>query len=214
MEFKEGTKVKMANGDTVGTVDRIVIDPVSDEVTHIVVRKGFLFTEDRVIPIEDLSWADDETVLLSGSVEDFESFPLYEETYYVSPTGEYTTAPWSTWDITPLYYYPPAGMGFYPYSPIAHNEPKVAQHTRNVPDDTVVISKGTTVTTRDGENAGHVEETFTNSEGQVTHILISKGLFFTTERLVPVHWVRWTSDDEIRLNVPNEVVENLPEFAH
>jgi sporulation protein YlmC with PRC-barrel domain len=50
MRIKEGDRVETYNGEKVGTVSRVVIDPRNKEITNIVVGKGFLFKEDRVLP--------------------------------------------------------------------------------------------------------------------------------------------------------------------
>src|SRR5690554_429353 len=84
MEFREGTDVLTADGDKLGEVERVVIDPRTREVTHIVVQKGFLFTEDRVLPIEVVDSSDGEQAVLSQNVgEDLEAWPVFEETYTI-----------------------------------------------------------------------------------------------------------------------------------
>jgi sporulation protein YlmC with PRC-barrel domain len=40
MQFKGGADVLTASNDTVGKVDRVVLDPRTKQVTHLVVRKG------------------------------------------------------------------------------------------------------------------------------------------------------------------------------
>jgi sporulation protein YlmC with PRC-barrel domain len=50
MRIKEGDRVETYHGEKVGTVSRVVIDPRNKEITNIVVGKGFLFKEDRVLP--------------------------------------------------------------------------------------------------------------------------------------------------------------------
>ena len=57
MEIKRNAKVTTADGKDVGRVDRVVIDPQSKEVSHLVIRQGFLFTEDKVVPIDLVSAA-------------------------------------------------------------------------------------------------------------------------------------------------------------
>jgi len=223
MKFREGTTVKTIDGDKVGTVDQIVVDPTNNEVTHIIVEKGFLFTEDRVVPVSKLRDADDDSIVLEGAVEELEQFPEYKHTYFVADEREFDAAEemppqWGDWMGGPLYYYPPVGTHPHTYYPgvgfpINTGQETVKREARNIPSDTVVIDEGTKVTTADGAHAGDVEQTFTDDEGRLTHILISKGFLFTQERLIPINWVRQMNETEIRLNVPSEVVENVPEFA-
>jgi sporulation protein YlmC with PRC-barrel domain len=46
MQFKENAEVFTSTGEKDGRIDRVVIDPNSNELTHLVVKKGFLFTKD------------------------------------------------------------------------------------------------------------------------------------------------------------------------
>ena len=64
MEFQANAKVVNPRGDTVGHVDRVVLDPRTKQITHIVVRKGTLFTTDRVLPVAMVADADAERVVL------------------------------------------------------------------------------------------------------------------------------------------------------
>ncbi len=42
MQFKRGAEGFTADGRKVGGIDRVVIDPRTREVSHVVIRKGFL----------------------------------------------------------------------------------------------------------------------------------------------------------------------------
>ena len=213
MEIKKGVAVKTADGDKVGTVDRIVVDPANhNEVTHIVVEKGFLLTEARVIPAEALAVTDGGEMLLKGSIENPDAFPKFEQTDYVSPERTYYPTPWGTWEVAPLFYYPPIGDRDHTYSPASVDNPAIEHSSRNISDDNVVISEGMRVTTSDGEHAGNVEKIYTDKDGQMTHILISKGIIFDKESLIPVGWIRWMNEEDIRLSVTIEIVKNLPEY--
>ena len=45
MQFKQGATVSTYDGKNVGHVDRVVLNPKTKEVTHIVVRKGLLVSD-------------------------------------------------------------------------------------------------------------------------------------------------------------------------
>jgi len=52
MQIQANALVVSADGKDLGHVRRVVIDPRNDQIKDIVVRKGKLFTEDRVVPME------------------------------------------------------------------------------------------------------------------------------------------------------------------
>src|SRR5690349_15729013 len=90
MEFQNGAKVMNAKGETVGHVDRVVLDPRTKEITHIVVRKGFLFTNDRVVPVRYISDTNPDRVMLQPDLTkgDLDGMPEFEETEYLLASEE------------------------------------------------------------------------------------------------------------------------------
>lgn len=210
MQFKEGTTIKTSDGEKVGEVARLVIDPVLQDVTHVIVEKGFLFKQDHVIPIELFEEITDEQLQLKAVVDELEDFPEYQEDYYVAPKG-YQDMPYVDWSMEPLLYYPPVRQESFVDTDVdsPHGEERTS---RNIPEGNIVVREGTKVFTLEDEHAGDVEKIFTDNQGKITHILLSKGFLFKTERLIPVGWVRQLRDDEIKLYVRSEVIEDLPDY--
>lgn len=83
MQFRQNTSVYTASGETIGHIDRVVMDPKTLEVTNLIVRKGTLFTEDRVVPVSQISQANEERVTLEQDAEDLANLPLFEEKQYI-----------------------------------------------------------------------------------------------------------------------------------
>jgi uncharacterized protein YrrD len=59
-----GSEVRSRDGEKVGTVRRVVFDPSDGQPSSIVVREGFLFTEDVEFPAGLISSADDGVIYL------------------------------------------------------------------------------------------------------------------------------------------------------
>src|SRR5688572_2475108 len=115
MELKEGMDVFTPGGEQVGKVNRFVLDPATNEVTHIVIQKGWLLPEDKVLPFEMVSAATDERVVLREDVGDFDELPPFEEMQFVRAADEEPGEPAPAAD--PIYRYAPAyywypGPGF------------------------------------------------------------------------------------------------------
>lgn len=217
MQFKEGTHVYTTNGHDVGVIDRVVLNPQTNEITHVVVREGWLFTEDKVVPISLLDTAVADRVQLRANVDDLNDLPQFEETHYVPP-GEAADEPYPAGYVPPYYWYPPIGAawsgyytGYYGY-PLEHY---VAHTEQNIPEGTVGLKEGARVVSADGENVGHVERVFTNSGlNRATHLLITEGWLFQEKRAIPVDWIRSVGEEEIRLAVNARSLEGVPEYAH
>ena len=215
MELKEGTDVMTASGEQVGKVNRFVLDPATNEVTHVVVQKGWLFPEDRVVPLAMISTATEERVELNQRIEDLDQLPPFEETHYVElneadipPRGPaiYRHAP-------SYYWYPPSGYIGYPaLGPGYYGLPPL-ETTRNIPADTVPLQEGADVMSSDGEHVGNVERLFVDAESnKATHFLISEGLLFKEHKLVPAHWIRSVEEKQVQLTVPARLLERLPAY--
>lgn len=222
MEFREGMDVFTVGGEKAGEVERVVIDPRTRQVTHVVIEKGFLFSENRVLPIEVINSADEDRVVLSAKVdEDLDAWPIFEETYTVpleegqaAETLEATGEPPRRRPARPYYWYPPVGMAYgggtlgVPYYPGT-----TVEIERNVPEGAAALKEGAAIYTSDDEHVGDVERVYTNSETDaVTHLLISSGLLFKTHKLVPANWIQDATDDEVFLSVEKRVLERLPDY--
>src|SRR5437868_11855696 len=117
MQFNQGTPVVTADGQEIGHVDRVVVEPDDQEVTDIVVRKGMLLPEDKVIPIELIKSATADQVTLILDADHAKSLLPFEELHYLASDEEYMSASQNEVS-TPLYWYPPIMMTpgpTYPY---------------------------------------------------------------------------------------------------
>jgi uncharacterized protein YrrD len=241
MQFKQNTTVKSATGETVGRVNHFVIDPRTNEITDLVVEKGFLFMEDRVVPIQSVEYADEDEIRLAPGRGEPDDFPLFESQYYVR-TDEYSTEPGVFPTRSAYYYYPPvAGMGSWGAvpvvppagapglaagvpqpgglmnSPVAHEADSLASQGVNneaiMEDDVVALHTGADVFSSDGHLVGQIDEIFTSAESnRVTHVLISQGLIGKTYKMLPMHWIANLSGERVDLGTSAKVVEDLPDY--
>ena len=218
MELREGTSVFTPGGDEVGKVNRFVVDPATQEVTHIVIQKGWLLPEDKVIPFEMVNSSVSDRVELKEELGNFDELPPFEEKHFIRATDEGPDEPMASPDpkyqYTPAYYLYPAqsNIGF-PGIALGHYAWPSGEKRRNIPEDTVALKEGTTIVSSDGQNVGSVERLFLEEESsKVTHFLISQGVLFKDRKLVPVDWMRSASEDGIQLAVSSQVLERLPSY--
>jgi uncharacterized protein YrrD len=78
MEFMKNAPVFTAKHELVGHVARVVVDSQTKEVTHIVIRKGFIFAENKVLPISLIA-SGGEQIMLCENAGDLHAFPRSEE---------------------------------------------------------------------------------------------------------------------------------------
>lgn len=223
MQFKENTSVYTADGQQVGVIDRVVLDPQTNEVSHVVVRQGWLFTEDKVVPTALIDVATEEEVRLRADVDNLDELPLFEVTHYIPyddtayANETATTAAYPALGYArPLYGYPPLGgvwggyySGYYAYP----TTPYAVETERNIPEGSIALKQGASVFASNGESVGQVARVFVDEETQqVTHLLISEGWLFKEKRIVPADWIKSVIEDEVQLAVNTGVLNQLPEY--
>jgi sporulation protein YlmC with PRC-barrel domain len=218
MELKEGMGVYTPGGEQVGKVNRFVLDPATNELTHIVIQKGWLLPEDKVVPFEMVKSAVGESVVLSEEVGDFDKLPPFEETQFIRVMDDRPEdaipAPDPRYEYTPAYFWYPAqsNIGF-PGLALGHYAWPSGETKRNIPEDTVPLKEGTNIISSDGKHVGDVERLFLEGDSnKVTHFVISQGVLFKDRKLVPAHWVKSVEEDEVHLVVSSQLLERLPSY--
>jgi uncharacterized protein YrrD len=234
LELREGADVFTHGDEQVGKVSGFVLDPATNEVTHIIVQKGWLFSEDRVLPFDMVRSATEDKLVLNENASNFDDLPAFEETHYIRtpdanllPGGQTTAAEQRRYDrmietdashgkspgvpSAPGYYwYPPHGYVGYP---VEYTGLPPMATVRNIPEDTVPLKEGTDVISSDGQHVGDIERLLVGSEAnRVTHFVISQGTFFKDRKLVPALWVRTIDEDGVHLSVASQLLERLPSY--
>ena len=204
MQFNQGASVVTLDGKEAGHIDRVVIDPESDQVTHLVIQRGLLQRQDKVVPIAAVTIEQEGQLTVHVKSDELALLPDFEEELYrLADEGRGGDAP-SVVSVYPPY---PGGVPmFADYGPRY-----VAESHLNIPDNTVALKEGAKVIARDNKEVGHVAQILTSTPAdQVTHFLVVKGLLVKEHRLIPVRWVDRLADGEVNLAVDSSTVERLP----
>ena len=212
MELKEGTSVFTLDGKEVGRIKRFVLDPATKEVTHLVVEKGWLLREDKVVPVKLVNSANEERVELAEQLADYDLLPPFEETHFVSAAQKEDYGQSAT-DVPAVYWYPPMGYLASPtYGPNVFNWPP-AETRQNIPEHTVPLKEGAHVISVDDKHVGNLERLFVSSDNdKVTHFVVSQGLLLKERKLVPERWVDLVEENKVHLTVSADLLDRLPEY--
>lgn len=201
MQFREGTTVHTHDGQVVGSIERFILDPRGQQIIGLVVRKGFLLTEDKVIPVNMVGTANKDKVVLYADAGDPDNFPVFEEVDYVIP------------DATELSENNNRMFPYFPINMAGWSMPMIAptpQKKRNIPRGTVPVKEGASVISSDGEHVGNIERVHTDAKtDEITHFIISQGLFFKEEKSLPSMWVDTARENEIHLAVNSKTLEKF-----
>jgi len=206
MQYQRGAMVLSADGQDAGKVDRLVIEPSNRQVTHLVVRKGVLLPEDKVIPVEQVRNANGNAITLTVKGDALKSLPPFEETHYI-PEDQGSSA---TEDVNevPLLWYPPALMGPMPDYRLA--PPVIVQ--KNIPKGTIALKEGAKVFSHDEQRIGDIARIFTSPTDQITFFFVAHGLIQKKYKLIPANWIARVMEDEVYLSVSARLVEGLADY--
>jgi sporulation protein YlmC with PRC-barrel domain len=169
-------KVRARDGEEIGSVDRAIVDPQTNEVTHIVVGTGAIFGRDIVVPREDIERAsqDGDTIQLDLTRDDLERFPDFVPEQYGAPPP--------TW-VAPAGYGFPAGSYAWPIAmdPMVGPGPMVVPEelvddTEVEEPDQVTLMKGALVLDRHDDDIGVVDDLRFDAEtGQLQGFVLRVG---------------------------------------
>jgi len=210
-EFVIGADASCTNGPC-GQVTRVVVNPVAQTVTHLVVEPKHRQGLGRLVPIDLVSGTPNE-IRLSCTQEEFHRLDSAEETQFLPGTAGY--AEYGPDQVLAWPYY---GLGAVGPAP-ALETPGVSQTITfdTVPAGELAVRRGDRVYATDGP-IGHVQGLVIDpASHHVTHVLLAEGhLWGHKDVAIPVSAVVRASsadlavDDGIRLSIAKEQVKDLP----
>lgn len=202
IQLQKHAHVLASNAQEVGSLDRVVVNPETKVITHIVVRMGSLFNkEDKIVPIELVTDTTEDLVVLEADVSTVESMPRFEEKQIVSE--EQTLQQPSASENTQ-----PAVISL--VLDTTTNETYTTETVQNIPEGTVAMKEGAKVISADGEHVGNVERILADSAvAQITHLMISRGILTKEVKLIPVKWVLKIGEENVYLNVNKDSLDGL-----
>jgi sporulation protein YlmC with PRC-barrel domain len=209
MQFRKGVAVFSSDDKKLGTLLGVVMDPKTTEASHLVVHKGFLFTEDKVVPMNLVGTVMEDRIVLKDARENLDELPRYEETHYIpiDQAGE---------EVELMYWNPPIEMywGRVNNLPVFPESPFVRKVEKNIPEGTVGLMEGAQVVASDGETVGEIESMFADPlSNRITHIVLaSGGIVWKQWRIIPVHWLKDVGETDVHLSVDSKFVERLREY--
>ena len=212
MRLVKGADVYSSQGERLGTLNRVIIDPNSREVTHIVIEKGLLFTTNKVVSIDRVNKENEDRIVLTPVAQDLEQLDDFEESHYVNLDD--TDYPGS--DVTTSFWYPPVDYAWW-RSGVSLGTPPMPVYavrtTQNIPEGTVALEEGAQVVSADNKDVGNIEQLVVDSQdNRITHFVVSAGLLFKERKLIPVTWISTIGEQKVRLSVNAGTLERLPDY--
>jgi hypothetical protein len=202
-DFVIGSGVSCTDGFC-GKVTRVVIDPVREAVTDLVVEPEHRQGLARLVPLS-LVTADGDEIALACTLAEFRELDSAEETQFIPGSAGY--AAYGPDQVLAWPYYGLAGaMG--PGMGLGQVSQTVTYDA--IPDGEVAVHRGDPVHATDG-SIGRVQGLVMEpGSHHVTHVLLQEGhLWGRKEVAIPITAVTGTTDG-IRLSITKDQVRDLP----
>jgi uncharacterized protein YrrD len=176
----------------------IILNPISDQVTHLVVREPRLLDTERMVPLEFVIESTPELIRLRCTKDELVHMPPFVTTSYLPPPN-----------VLPG----PDGAGVMLW-PYVSMEPGVGIDHENIAFDELAIHRGSHVHATDGR-IGEVEEFVVNpANDAITHIVLREGHFWNHQDVtIPVAQIDRIDADSVYLTLTKHQVEALPVLA-
>jgi hypothetical protein len=207
LEITEHTKVFTAHGEYVGRVDRIVIDPITRMVSHIVVHKGVLLPEDKVIPIGAIATATEERVHLARGSHPDEFLPFIEQHYVKLDNEDQDEDEGGRALRTPFVWYGPYGIS----STMYESEMRLVTE-RNIPERAIALESGVCVCALGRAEIGKLDEVIATETGLATHIIVTMSDPSLDRKAIPMHWVDDIAENEIYVGATQWMIKAIEPY--
>jgi sporulation protein YlmC with PRC-barrel domain len=197
MDIPIDAVIECTNGPA-GRSTAIILDPIKDQVTHVVVREPGLLGVEYMAPIDFVIESTPHVIRLRCTSEELTHMPPFISTHFIPPVpglvGSY-------------------GMGtmFWPYVGLQSG---IAVDQENTLPEGLAIHRGSHVHATDG-HIGEVEEFLINpADSGITHVVLREGHFWDRQNVtIPIKNIDHIDDDIVYLTLNKQQIEKLPAIA-
>ena len=187
----------------------VLIDPVVDQVTNLVVREDSSPNTEYIVPVDFVTETIDDTIRLRCSKAELEKMDPFIKTMFIEEKvpERYSMYGYGGYGIGSLYYMPYA---------IPDKTVHETEEIQQVPQGELIVHRGTHVEATDGY-VGKVDEFVVHPDtGRITHMVMREGhLWGKKDVIIPLSALAPmgdTHEDTIFLKIAKHEIESLPTF--
>jgi hypothetical protein len=221
MKVALNVEVQCADGSC-GQSTRVVINPVTQQLTHIVVEISRIPSAERVVPLHKLAETTATMIRLSCTKDELKAMPDFVEHHYVrvEKPPDYL-ADWGGWIMGSGY----AGSSAFdhrsgpgvilalPYAVPArpHETEVIDVKGESIAPDELAVHRGARVEATDGQ-VGKVDDFLVDTKsGHVTHLVLREGhLWGQKDVTIPVAQIEREEEDAVYLKLDKQAIGALP----
>ena len=202
MEIPVQAQVECTNG-LFGRSVYVLINPVTDKVTHLVVKEDVSDTE-YIVPVEVVTETIANTIRLNCTKAKLKKMRRFIKTTYIEEKMPYISYGAGMYDMGAYYYTPYVTPDLTVQVPVEHQQ---------IPSGELAVHRGTRVEATDG-HVGHVDEFVVNPKNShITHLVMREGhLWGKKDVIIPLSAMGDTHNDTVFLKIDKKQIESLPTF--
>ena len=184
-------------GELCGRSTSLIINPVTERITHLVVAEKAFPHIERLVPIAKVLASTPDSIQLRCNPADLSKLESYEETNFIDEGQLESALPYEV----PFQVWPYA---MYTAEPV----PVEREH---LPVGEVEIRRGTPVKATDGQ-VGKVDEFLVDPHNNhITHLILREGhLWGKKDVTIPVSEIDQISDEAVLLTLDKKAIAHLP----
>jgi sporulation protein YlmC with PRC-barrel domain len=183
------------NDEVCGTSFCVIVNPIDDQVTHIVVEGSSFPQVKRLVPIDMIKEASPDMIQLNCDIYRFDTLPEFIQSEFIIPD------PYGGTQNIP-------NTMLMPYAMVMGT---VTREHEQIPPHELAIHRGAHVIAADGR-VGKVDEFLVEPKsGCITHLVLREGhLWGKKEICIPVSQIDRIEKDLVYLKLKKQDVEQLP----
>lgn len=193
MDLPVDVEVKCSDGFC-GRSTYIILNPVTDRVTHLVVQESEFPNTERLVEIDQVIHSNPEHIHLRCTNEEFLQMEPFIETDF-SPSD--------------MHYMEDESYMLWPYS--IPESPSAIMKYEHIPAGELAIRRGTSIYASDG-SVGKLDEFLVDpTNEQITHLILREGhIWDPKEVTIPVSEIERIETDGVYLKLNKEDIRKLP----
>jgi sporulation protein YlmC with PRC-barrel domain len=198
-----GDPVRSSDGQVIGTIHRLIVDPTTGEVRAVAIQRGGLLRPPVEALLSDVQAGPAGELHLRLPADEVEDLPRFVESAYTAPPADYVPPPgvsaggilWTFGVASGAGMSQPGGMGSQVRSRLA-----VAWSAQDL--ENAVIREGSSVRDRAGEPVGTLHRLIFDSEtGHLSELVVRQGLIAAQDLALPAALIQRLDDRVVVLAV-------------
>jgi sporulation protein YlmC with PRC-barrel domain len=179
----------------VGKVIYILVNHITNEITHLVMREDMAPYMERLIPLNLVLRSSDDHIEINCTTAELDKLAPYNFVEFIDPQ-DFPSDP---------------NTIFWPY--VIPSGQSVPIQGKRIPPHELAFRRGAFVEASDGR-AGKVDEFLVDPDtGHITHIVMREGhLWGTKEICIPISDVAHVGEEHVYLNLDKQGIDTLPEI--